>query len=268
MAQRIKNILDIDLDFFVENICYGEPTDGESRLTDPKHKPWPPERVTAFLEKNLKLNRKNKIPGAFFVHHEGVFHFLKKIILESPKGLKFRIDHIDGHADLGSGDGSFMYICSKLLRLPVEERYNPKADNYWQELCSGNFLAYALAARWVERLNHITHPGKGREAPLIHFKNFDKTTDHLQLKIFSIPQVHRMDCDFTDLTFEEANKKLVKTKPEAVEPAVPYKVIPYPEFKTELTYDYILLTQSPGFTTKKSDALIPLIREYFECLPD
>ncbi|MHA1471296.1 MAG: hypothetical protein ACTSSP_12170, partial [Candidatus Asgardarchaeia archaeon] len=48
----------------------------------------------------------------YFVHHHSVFDYLREIVLEHENDdVQFNIDHIDGHADLGSGDEGYLYIC-------------------------------------------------------------------------------------------------------------------------------------------------------------
>ena len=73
-------ILDIDLDFFLENIHYGSMADGNLRISSDKYKPWPKERVVQFLETRCGLLPEQKIDGACFVHHKKLFHIMTRMI--------------------------------------------------------------------------------------------------------------------------------------------------------------------------------------------
>lgn len=56
-------ILDIDMDFFLDNIAHWE--NGLDRLNDAEYKPWLEEEFREFLEKRCLLSRKNPIKGRF-----------------------------------------------------------------------------------------------------------------------------------------------------------------------------------------------------------
>jgi hypothetical protein len=50
------------------------------------------------------------------------------------------------------------------------------------------------------------------------------------------------------------------------EPLVPFFKIDYNSFNSDGNYDYIFLTQSPGFTPVSSDSLIPVISSYIDLI--
>lgn len=57
--------------------------------------------------------------------------------------------HVDGHADLGMGDPSWVDLISHVGK-PLSERHQPRRAN--QGLNLGTWLAYALAAEFIFRL--------------------------------------------------------------------------------------------------------------------
>jgi hypothetical protein len=250
-------ILDIDLDFFLENIHYGSMADGNLRVSSDKYKPWPKKRVVQFLETRCGLVPGQKIDGAYFVHHRKLFHIMTRFQDISKETLSFSIDHIDGHADLGAGDDCLVYICTNLLFHPPEKRSFLEHRGMKDNLGSGNFLAFAIACRLIGKLNFITHPGKGRDTPTLIFKNYDKNSHVIQLKKF--------DINLMEETVEDPDD-LRKFKPVGMEPEVPFRVIPYNEFQSSGGYDFVFLAQSPSFTPVESDRLIPVISKYMNSI--
>jgi hypothetical protein len=55
-----------------------------------------------------------------------------------------------------------------------------------------------------------------------------------------------------------------RTNPCGFEKDVPLESIYYRNFKSDIQYDYIFLTQSPSHTPAESDELIPVIMEYID----
>ncbi|MDQ1350124.1 MAG: hypothetical protein QG657_425 [Acidobacteriota bacterium] len=249
-------ILDIDLDFFLEGICYGGDARGSRRINGEKYKPWSKERVAFFLENNCRLSVRQRIRGAFFAEHHKLFHWMARIRqVEGQGNLSFRIDHIDGHADLGAGDSSIEYIFTELLFLPPEQRDFLHCYGMAQDLDPGNFLVYALACGLVTELNYIILPGGGNDVPTILYKDYDKNSQALQLKKFTKLQMTELLGD---------HEHLARFTPVGVESAVPFRIFPYHEFRSVGDYDLIFLAKSPTFTPVESDELIPVIMKYMD----
>ena len=117
------NILDIDLDFFLDIPAYMLNVASEERLDENEHHPWQEIEVISFLENQCKLSPNRKIIGKFFTNHIEVFYFLRSLQEINNYQLLFNIDHIDAHADLGLGDASYEYICTDLLKYDVKYSY-------------------------------------------------------------------------------------------------------------------------------------------------
>ncbi len=249
-------ILDIDLDFFLEGICYGGDARGSWRINGEKYKPWSKDRVVFFLESNCGLSVQRRIRGAFFIEHHKLFHWMTRMRQVNGQGdLCFSIDHIDGHADLGAGDSSIEYIATELLFLPLEQRDFLECYGMAQDLDPGNFLLYAMACGLVKELNFIIPPGGGKDVPSILYKDYDKNSHALQLKKFTGLQMSELLGD---------QEHLERFTPVGVEPAVPFRIVPYHEFRSVGDYDLIFLAKSPTFTPVESDVLIPVIMEYMD----
>lgn len=250
---KTLRILDIDLDFFLENIHYGAFPWRNKRISNDKYKPWSKEKVVSFLEVQCGLLPEQKINGACFIHHDKLFHVMNQIKNICNEVLRFSIDHIDGHSDLGGSDSGLLYICRDLLFHPPDKRSFLQHRGMRNNLDSGNFLAFAAACRLIERLNFITHPGKGKDIPSFIFKNFDINSNLIQLKKFSRDQINE---------FVDHPDHLPKLKPLGSEPEIPFRMIPYNEFQSSGDYDFVFLAQSPAFTPVEADRLIPVITKY------
>lgn len=96
--------------------------------------------------------------------------------------MKFAIDHIDAHADLGMGDASWKYIFQELLPFPVEERFYHIKKGGWSGLTEGNFLTYAIACRLVLSLNYIVPIKWANDVSTYIMKNYDLESQAIQLK--------------------------------------------------------------------------------------
>jgi hypothetical protein len=253
---RMK-ILDIDLDFFLNNKHCGTVT-SVRRLSSKNFKPWTEQEVQEFLESNCGLKKMEKVSGKFFKHHDELFYFLRKLQEQADFSLTFSIDHIDAHGDLGTGDASYRYIATEILSRPLKGRAYPDKINGLSGLGAGNFLAFAIACRWIDSLKYINNIEWTDDTQWFNFKNFDTESNIIQLKQFSEKQMDKMLFGNMSDMRETARSIL----PLAYEPEVPFEVIDYKKYKNIDKYDFVFLTHSPGFTPKGSDNLIPIIKQY------
>jgi hypothetical protein len=247
-------ILDLDLDFFL----YQRETylaEVNRRLDNSSYKPWSHKKVMEFLETHCGLNTNNKPAGQFFTDHDEVFYYLRKLQENNDFALKFQIDHVDAHCDLGYGDLSRDYIASEILDKDLAKRAYSIKKNGLYGLSKGNFLAFAIACRWVSSLNYINRTEWKNDIPWYLFKNFDVDSNSIQLRQFSKLQI---EC-FNNGSMLEILKS---TTPITLEPEVPFIFTDFKNFKSDGKYDAIFLTHSPEYTPKKSDKLIPVIKKY------
>lgn len=250
-------ILDIDLDFFLNDKHTGSVT-STTRLDEHEYVPWTAKEVESFLEENCGLNKQNKIPGKYFTHHVEAFYFLRELQESNNFSYQFIIDHVDAHGDLGNWDTSYIYIASELLTKPLIERAYPNIGGM-PGLGSGNFLTFAIACRWIRSLSYINRIDWAKDCPDFYLAELFRPNRGIQLRQFSRQQ---MDEFIMGTTLNTLRERAVP--PIAVEPLVPFQIENFEEFKSDGDYDYILLTQSPGFTPKSSDALIPVIQNYMQ----
>jgi hypothetical protein len=257
--KHYMRILDIDLDFFLDNKRTSSVT--STKRLDDYYVPWSEDETKAFLEQRCGLTTSNKKQGKFFIHHVEVFDYLRSLQEQHNFVLTFSIDHVDAHADLGTGDSSYSYIATDILPKNLRERAYPVKRNGWSGLSSGNFLAFAVACRWITSLNYINNPEWFDDLQWFNFENFDDEANNLQLKQYSEAQMHQIIYSGGDM--RESARAVA---PQSLEPLVPFAKVDFNEFTSDGNYDMVFLTQSPGFTPANSDNLIPLIMSYIDII--
>lgn len=246
-------VLDIDLDFFINDIANFRSDFGE-RLSDNEYFPCKEEKVRLFLEHQCGLSINNKIKGRILNHHHEAFFFWRKLIENNQLKTPFDIVHIDAHADLGLGDASWVYIMQNLLHKPLDKRTYPERFKYksnYHKFSYANYLAFAIGCRWINTLTFVPHPNWENDLPYLIFKDFDEESGFIQLKKYDKSM---------DLRVDNINRII----PLNIEPEVPFFIIPSEKFKNKQKIDYICLCKSPGFTPKKADDLIPVISNYID----
>ncbi len=165
--------------------------------------------------------------------------------------------HVDAHADLGRGDPNWGYLVSEVLQRTPSDRATGLDE---ERFGCANYLAFAVACRWLKKLTYVYHQTCNKENGLgdllhFHFKDFDPKTNTLQLKSTEDP----------DLLYDEENFAAnVEKRIIALEPEVPFEAVHPDSFRDEGNFDFVVLCQSPEYTPETSDALIPVIERYIE----
>jgi len=252
----MHTVLDLDLDFFVWPIAHWPESDGRLPAGDCEYLATDHE-VRGFIEQRCHLNRVNKIPGKVFVEHEEAFRVWRCWITDGTLTSPFRVFHVDAHADLGLGDSGWVYLSTELLALPLHRRDKPRfASN---GLSSSNYLAFAIANRWIYDLTYVFPTGPstvsgqaGRscpdDLPPMHFRDGDSKSGLIELK-----------------RYEPKDKNAVATgsaaTPLDVEPTVPFNCIAAGEFQFS-GFTHFVVAQSPRFTPPAAGKLLEIIREY------
>ena len=242
-------VLDLDLDFFLNGIARWVDDYGP-RLDENDYWPWPEVQVRSFLEKRCGLSIQNPIKGRVVEHHHEAFLFWRELIEAQELGVPFQVVHIDAHSDLGLGDAGYFYIMTHLLHQTLTDRMWPDVT----QLKPGNYLAFAVACRWLGHITFVLHPRwRSGDLMLIHFKDYDPQSGYLQLKKWD-PQLDRFELwnDLQGIPVLE------------YEPEIPIELVPYSEYLNSSLFDFAVLSQSPGYTPRSSDLLISVIREYLE----
>jgi hypothetical protein len=246
-------VLDLDLDFFVSPIAHW-PDNGRLPERDFRHATA--DEIGRFLERCCHLDRYAPIRGRQFVNHQDSFKTWRQWIVDGKLTIPFEVVHVDAHADLGLGSGGWVYLVSELLSRRAADRRGPKLGK--SALNSGNYLLFAIANRWISRLTYVypsargENPANGAPDDLWAelFRHRDPTSGKVELKRYST---------------EDAKKVLGGANVQAlsVEPSVPFSFVRAAGF-TMMGFTHMVVAQSPRFTPKSADQLLPVIQEYFE----
>jgi len=231
----------------LDNVAYFFAVE-DKRLPPADYSSWDKQEVRTFLEENCGLSLDNRCPGRIIQHHDEAFDFWLELVKLGHIEVPFEVVHIDGHADLGNGDAGYTYLMSELLHLEPADR--PLLVDRSQIL-EGNYLAFAIACRWISKIEYVKHPKSGNDLPSHHFKDYDKQSGFIQLKKLEKGAFHS--------GFSVKDLPVLK-----LEPSVPFQAIDCWNFRATHKFDYMVLSKSPRYTPPESDTLVPLIGEYID----
>ena len=243
-------VLDLDMDYFMEHIaCI--PFSVSDRLDEDNYGDtvWSEERVRNFLENNLGLSKKNKIPE----------ELLEQGKLTDP----FEVVHVDSHADLGLGCSSSDFLQSAFLTLPVETRRRIRDDDEGVGISIGDYLLWAVAYKMISKITYCANPNGDKNDyvwdTLKDFKDdmiWDKPiSNYIQLKYNS-----QMEWPKYNDSKEYKKKYMLGA---IKDPEVELKIIPTIEdVKFQGDFDYAVIAQSPNYTPASADFILDIFREY------
>jgi hypothetical protein len=235
----VINVLDIDLDLFVEPRTDGSSQrDQSGRVTD-SHA-WSREAIAVYVDALLATSA--PVPRwSFFDTHDEVMEVLAGL----PEPC--RLFHLDAHADLGIGEPLHEFHADFLM-LPLESR---REKLLRCRLTEGNFLLYAIAAGLVVELHYVTHPDVLYRQPDIDIPIgmdwWEKKPEVGQI------QIRRYS------TREEAERPL--ERPTVLELAIPLRMYSRDHFSSpRVSFDYVLVIRSPRYTPPSIDPVFEYLR--------
>ena len=242
-------VLNIDLDFFLSRIRHLP--NGNSRPSSSDFTPWPVEDVHNFMKLNCGLAKTSKLPSVLVNTHDEVFDLWKEQIINRQLQEPFDVFHVDAHADLGLGDSSFIYILGELLHAAPHERQEPKRDGL-DGLNEGNYLAFAIACRWLKTMTYVHHPMMRNDMPRFLFRNQNTDTRVIELNCYSAADARNLALNRNP------------PRPIATEPPVPIKVVSKEDFRERGDFVFGYLSKSPKYTPLQAEELIPEIGKYLQ----
>lgn len=240
-------VLDIDLDAFLDDVAHW--SESGQRLPADEFNPWTEQRLVHFLEKRCGLSSASPIPGRFKIEHDGAFAFLCE--QADKAGQAVDVVHIDGHADLGMGESSWMQLLGQNMLKAVAERRSPP---FRSGACTpGSYLAYACAARVVSTLRYAFPRGGGNDLMPYVFKDHDPHSGIIELRGYdeaylqSAIRTHGIDVD----------------QAVYVDPSIPFYAGRIEDFRHEGTpFVGAFVCQSPAYTPVGSDGLLKVLSRY------
>jgi UPF0489 domain len=259
----MHRVLDIDLDFFVFGTAY-PPAKSRCRLSSDEYEVWPIDSALEFLASHCGLT--GPLPGCAVERHDAVFFKWRGAIDAGVLAPQFHVTHVDAHADLGAGDNGYDYLLTELLHRPVEHRHHPRLadEDGWGGMGEGNYLAFAIACRWLSDLNYVIGgrhqvnievgaPLKGRPTDLMRLlmEDFDLDAGALRFPVL----------DPKDLAVNRTDS--ARLRPLAWEPRVPFAYMYGQDFQASQPFDFIYLARSPRYTPGTADDIYDAIYERF-----
>ena len=260
----IDELLDLDMDYFMVHIaCI--PFSVSDRLDEDNYGDtvWSEERVRNFLENNLGLSKKNKIPGRVVVGHNESLFFWEELLEQGKLTDPFEVVHVDSHADLGLGCSSSDFLQSAFLTLPVETRRRIRDDDEGVGISIGDYLLWAVAYKMISQITYCANPNGDKNDyvwdTLKDFKEdmiWDKPiSNYIQLKYNS-----QMEWPKYNDSKEYKKKYMLGA---IKDPEVELKIIPTIEdVKFQGDFDYAVIAQSPNYTPASADFILDIFREY------
>jgi hypothetical protein len=248
------HVLDIDLDFFLDGRVTGRADDPNSRPDDWGITPWAPEAVTAFIERTLNLRRKT--PGAVVQSHHEVFYHWSTLIGRQALEAPFSVCHVDAHADLGCGMPGWEYLHSEFLELPLVGRAHPmkgvEAMNY------GSYMAFAIGNRWFTEIDFVVPESSHDDIPLNLLRESDLEPDGTLFRPNKVLQLELRYMSREEIESRRLDARPLYTIGKSVgEPRIPLRIIAHDSVRDRykgVTWDYVFLSHSPGYTPSSADA--------------
>ena len=72
-------ILDLDLDFFLNDVAYLQPEDQDA-LSSLEYRPWSREKARGFLEHQCGCSAARPVPGRTVMYHDSAFDFWSELV--------------------------------------------------------------------------------------------------------------------------------------------------------------------------------------------
>lgn len=251
----MQHVLDVDLDFFVEDPVHYPP--GEGRRPEPAEHPVSDVGAAlGFLREQCGLRRGR--PGAAVDHHDEVFHHWRAAIAAGVLVPPFDVTHVDAHGDLGFGDAGYVYLMTSLLFEETGSRAALAVAS--GEVADSNYLAFAIACRWVAALKYVYPPGGGGDIFPYYRRGFRLDADDLQLAAMRPNQLQVLR-DYLPVTDTDTDS--IPWRVERLEPAVPLTMVQAEKATPGPPFDFVFIARSPEYSPPTADPLFERIRHEF-----
>lgn len=244
----MNNILDIDMDFFIDDIAHW--ITGNDRLDSDEYKPWSEQEFRKFLEDRCLLSAGNPIKGRVVRDHHEAYFFWDELIKSNSVKAPFKVTHIDAHSDTGLGDNGYVYIMGNLNIHPIGDR---RRFLDTKKVYMGNYLSYALACGWINEVDFVLHENWDNDIISAHLKNFSDKEKMFQFKAYP-----------KDINIGMNYERIIDgtIPPIKLDKEIPYTLTPWKEYQAKEKYEYLVFCQSPGYTPKSADFMLEIIKDY------
>ena len=228
-------VLDLDMDFFLSDPCPLAPL-GE-RPEESCARVWSDEEVIRFLEEQCGLSTQKPVPGAIFDTHDKALDFWQARLADGSLSAPFEVVHVDTHSDLAFGPPGTNYVLNVVLSRRPCDRAAVDVYRRAVELDEANYLLFALAFRWIDRLTYVRNPKSHQDIP----RQLLGGEGSIHLRSFI--------------------SQMMETK-NGAEPVIPFDVYDdYRQFRQH-GYDFVTMAQSPRYAPASADRIMEIVRRY------
>ncbi|MGZ6693845.1 MAG: hypothetical protein ACXVHQ_41490 [Solirubrobacteraceae bacterium] len=257
----MQRVLDLDLDFFLDDVADSRPYDGP-RLSANDYYPWEIAKVVSFLRDRCLLD--GRLPGVAVENHGEVFGVWRGAIDEGRLVAPFHVTHVDANADLGANETGHRYLLTDLMHADPAGRRHPRVAE--DKFSDGSYLAFAAACRWLSELVYVCYvdpdyacsqyqgpfDGKPRDLHPWLMEGFTVEAENIRLAPLTEEQ-------FSELYEFNSERPRIETD----EPRIPFHRVPWPDFYAHEPFDFIFLARSPAYTPASADPIFDEIRRLF-----
>jgi len=242
----MQTILSIDVDYFVHPKVT-MPAPG-TRPEDATHHVRELADVDRFLRDRCLLASERPTPGVAARDHDAAFGAMQQWMAGGGLRAPFRLVHVDAHADLGLGDPAYAEIVEDLLLRRPEDRATSL-----RHFGLGNWLAYAIANRWVSEVIFLREPDPGLDCELLACF-FCTSPDWSVLQMRPMKEEHY-------LKINHHNRHKYAGLPTA-EPAVKWNQTGEGGFVLDRPPDLVFACLSPEYSPPKADPIFDIVRRF------
>ena len=186
-------------------------------------------------------------------HHE-IIHVLETCLDAGVLAQRFELFHLDAHADMGVGPGDLGYVevLGTLTRIAPSQR-----PRHRKHLGPGNWLVYAVAYDWLERVVHVKWGGRHEDLHRYYFRDAD-------LSFGEIIVVPLDDPEAAAFRGVPAERDVLPS----IVPPTPLELPLHSNFSMPAPPDLVVVCHSPEYTPRSADPLLARIIEMLVPLPD
>lgn len=228
-------VLDLDMDFFLTDACPLAPLG--QRPPETCAKPYDDEKVIRFLEEQCGLSRANPLPGAIFDTHDKALDFWAARMADGGLRAPFEVVHVDTHSDLAFGPPGPDFVLKAVLTRPPRARVSLENYRTGRKLDEANYLLFALAFRWIDRLTYVRNPKSHQDVPS---------------RLLGQSGALHLTSDIARL-MEGIN---------GPEPEIPFTVVDDCTTFCDSGFDMVTLAQSPRYAPASADRILRLVEPY------
>lgn len=242
----MQTVLSLDVDYFVSpKVTWHE--EG-TRPDDADHEVRTLHEVERFLRDRCLLSTERPVIGVAATDHDAAYRTIQAWLVGGILQAPFRLLHVDAHADLGLGDAGYVEILEDVIRRPLQQRAAGHC-----KLDLGNWLAYAIANRWIGEVIFLREPDPGRD-PEILACYFCNSPDWSVLQMRPLTRGELQNLNHTT----RHQYAIIPT----TEPEVKWTQLGEASFVLDRPPELVFTCLSPEYSPPRADLIFELVKRF------